>query len=200
MDLAGGKTSWEVTKEDDDNYAAVHRFVWREYAEHAMGSVSCAIGQLDDNYYQLVLSPEGINTTTGEVTGEALLRITFSKEGEYIRECQKETITVEGDRTITISGTHEESCKEYSQTVDGEREISFKTEKKSGNKSTEDVTIKDISAQTIKLGGSTYSAVLGEALINWLLTHTHTFVGTGTVGTPQVPPTSSLLSKKVKLG
>lgn len=205
LETAGGKMSWELVNEDDEHNGSVQRFVWREYGEQALGSVMCSVGQLGDNYYDFVMAPELIDTQTGEIKGDAILRITFSKEGEYIRTCTKETLTVNGDRKIVITGKHEEDCDEYIQKVGSSRTIEFNTEKKTGKESVEDLTTKDIRAQNIYLGGTLQSAVFGDALLDWLQTHTHsgtvTPAGIVTI-TPPVPPPppALLLSKKVKIG
>jgi len=50
MDLAGGRSSWEVLEVNEDEHRAVQRFIWREYGEHAKGSLKCEIGEVGDNY------------------------------------------------------------------------------------------------------------------------------------------------------
>lgn len=52
----------------------------------------------------------------------------------------------------------------------------------------------------IDLGGSSASAVLGEALLMWLNTHTHTTTSPGSPTSPPiVPPPETILSTVVKL-
>jgi hypothetical protein len=200
METAGGRMLWELVHEDDEHNAAVQRFIWREYAEHSMASLMCSIGQLGDNYYEFVMAPQYIDVKTGEVKGDVSLSITFSKSGEYIKYCKKETVTVDGDRKITITGKHEESCNEYSQTVDGKRSIDFKEEYKSGKISVETLTKKDIRADLTLLGGSFYSAMLGELWLAWASTHIHLDMNGAPTSAPIVPPTDAMLSKKVKIG
>ena len=54
-------------------------------------------------------------------------------------------------------------------------------------------------AANVNLGiKATQSAVLGELLLEWLLTHTHG-TGVGPSGPPIVIPTPTLLSKSVKI-
>jgi len=146
------------------------------------------------------MAPELIDMKTGEVQGDTILRIIFSKDGEYIRECQKETITVEGDRIIEIKGAHEETCKTYSQAVQRKRSISFKEERKEGTRSVEDVDVKEIKASSIKLGGNS-RAVKGDELLAFLRSVQLVVDVAGVPGTARftfVPDT--IVSSKVKLG
>ena len=71
------------------------------------------------------------------------------------------------------------------------------------NKTTIATTIKgtlfEAKTNFVKLGPSaTQSGVLGELLLQYLLTHTHG-TGVGPSSAPIVPPTLELLSKVVKL-
>ena len=198
MDLAGGRMSWEVLEETESAHRAVQRFVWREYAEHAKGSLKCEIGEVGDNYLEFTMAPELIDMKTGEVQGDTLLRFVFSKQGEQIIECQKQTITVEGDRIITIQGKHEESCKSYSQVVDNKRTVKFSEERKEGTRSVEDVDTKEIKASSIKLGGDS-PAVKGRELMAFLRSVQLTVDPvTSTARFTFVPDT--IISSKVKLG
>lgn len=202
MDTAGGRMSWELVHEDDNHNAAVQKFIWREYAEHSKASVMCSIGQVGDNYLDFTMAPEAIDSSTGEIKGDTVLTIRFSKKGERIEECTKQTITVNGDRKIIITGKHEEECNSYSQKVKGERRVEFENEYKKGTKSVESLERKDIKAQLITLAGGSYSVPRGDLLLQWLETHTHPATSVAGVITvsPPIPPPAGLLCEKVKVG
>ena len=200
IELAGGKMKWEIISEDDDNHAVKHEFIWREYAEDAEGSVLCQIGELGDNYFKFVIAPRLVDIKSGEIKGDVTFELAFSKDGERILQCKKETITVNGDRKIVITGSLDESCDSYTQKVNKNREISFKKETKKGQTSTENLTRKkEIIAPSVLLAGGNYMVVT-ELLIDWLNSHQHP-AGDPTTGPPSTPIMKQLVcSSKVKVG
>jgi len=212
LNLSGGTMSWELQNEEGDGIPAICRFIWREKAEDKEGSVICEIGDLGDNYFRFSMAPKLIDMTTGEIKGDTILSITFTKEGDEIFSCQKQTITVNGDRKIVITGKHDEECSSYKQKVSLDRTIEFGTETKKGDVSSEDLsgskTIKagviNLEAGTINLG-STSPAVKGDILqaflnnlIIWLNSHSHATNG-APPSTPLTATVDNILSDKVKL-
>jgi hypothetical protein len=193
LTTAAGTMSWQV-KRDTSNPAgdapSEFELIARENAQDKKATVKLMIGTPRDDkaakklpsgenaFVELVIAPEKIDPTSGEVSGKGQFVIRMDKSGNSF-------IYQTGDRDEEIGGDHNQTIK-GAQTikVTGARKVDALSEEKtlktthkiSGVSSTESWSgAKVIGASQLLLGGpgATEPAVAGLKLAMWLKTHVH---------------------------
>lgn len=203
----GGSLSWEVKRSESDpsgDAPTEFTLISREYAQDKKASIKVSMGSLNDaekppgggkTFVELVIAPESIDASTGEVVGSTKYVLRIDKAGNTFQMqagsrtthiVASDTLTVDGDQSVTIG-----KGRDVKVGTDDKLTISGKHEVSGSSTSVESWGVsKTISAPKLRLGSeaAVEPVVLGLKLVQWLTSHTHAVYATPAApGSPAIP-------------
>ena len=219
LNTAAGSLSWIIQRKEDSPAPAQTKnelnLILREYAQDKKASIRLSFGSLDaakttkkvagDLWCELVVAPGAVEAADGKVAGAAVFVLQIDKQGNVFAQAQdwKEEIKGNFDQKVTGNSTQDISGNMSVKTGGTMAEQFGGAHTMKGTSSDENWSGgKSITAATVKLGsaGAAHAVPFGDALLQWLATHTHTSAAPGSPTSPPVaPPTPSLLSTKVSV-
>ena len=209
LNTAAGTLSWGVERVEnspDGDAPSSLTLIAREYAQDEKASIGVWLGSLDDTdkvgdktFIEIIISPQGIDATSGEVTGTEEYVLRLDKAGNsYVKQTGDREDKIGGSHTLTISGSRTTKITgSDSTTITGKSDTTITgTHQIKGTISKETwLTSKVITAPKLLLGSeaATEPAVLGLKLASWLAGHSHTVAGvtTGPNSVTTAPPTGA---------
>lgn len=204
---AGGNLSWTVARSDESpsgDATALLNILARNNAQDEFGSVAVQIGHVDDtNRLKITVAPNVINPIDLSVTAGEVFTLEINDSGA-INSTVADSCTMEigGDLSLTVTGSATQTFSGgLTQEVTGDIAVTA-----SGNHTLDAVESKEslsagkvIDAPSIKLGsqGAAKHLLLAEAMLPWILTHTHShpMAPTGPPVTPPVNPADIMTTK-----
>lgn len=205
VNTPGGELEWTVQRQENDpggKAPVLYRLTLRDKAQNDKADVQIKMGHVDDDVrYELTVTPENITVGDGSVSGTPKFLMTIDKSGnqkfalqgslEYVID-QDRRVTIKGSDTVEVTGARKLKALSILQEAKSSHTLKALV-------SSENIAgAKTIKAATVSLGSAPgMSAVLGEALVAWLGSHTHP--GSSSIPDVKSPQLVTILSKTIKL-